>query len=102
MNNLSLLEVRPLVAAANAVRRQRAASGSAVGSDGRRAERHLDVLFRISHTLAVYGTPPRADIDATGRLAPPLPIAEGRAVLPTRVCKTRSQVKLAALLGGGS
>src|ERR671912_2696094 len=56
MNNLSLLEVRPLVAAANAVRRQRAASGSAVGSDGRRAEQQLDDLFRTSHTLAVYGT----------------------------------------------
>ncbi len=44
------------MAAANAVRRQRDASGSAVGSDGRRAERQLDALYRISHTLAVYGT----------------------------------------------
>ncbi|MDQ5812195.1 MAG: hypothetical protein M3358_15950, partial [Actinomycetota bacterium] len=44
------------MAAANAVRRQRDASGSASGSDGRRAERHLDDLFRTSHTLAVYGT----------------------------------------------
>src|SRR5829696_7348860 len=56
MNDLSLPEVRRLVAAANAVRRQRDASGSAVGSDGRRAERQLDALFRTSHTLAVYGT----------------------------------------------
>jgi gamma-glutamylcyclotransferase (GGCT)/AIG2-like uncharacterized protein YtfP len=56
MNDLSLPEVRRLVAAANAERRQRDASGSAVGSDGRRAERRLDALFRTSHTLAVYGT----------------------------------------------
>src|SRR5215207_10616009 len=56
MNDLSLPNVRRLVAAANAVRRQRDASGSAVGSDGRRAERRLDALFRTSHTLAVYGT----------------------------------------------
>ena len=44
------------MAAANAVRRRRDASGSAVGSDGRRAERQLDALFRTSHKLAVYGT----------------------------------------------
>jgi hypothetical protein len=56
MDSLSLPEVRRLVAAANAVRRQRDASGSASGSDGRRAERQLDDLFRTSHTLAVYGT----------------------------------------------
>jgi len=56
MDDLSLPEVRRLVAAANAVRRQRDASGSAVGSDSRRAERQLNVLFRTSHTLAVYGT----------------------------------------------
>ncbi len=56
MDDLSLPEVRRLVAAANAVRRQRDASGSAVGSDGRGAERQLDALFRTSHTLAVYGT----------------------------------------------
>jgi gamma-glutamylcyclotransferase (GGCT)/AIG2-like uncharacterized protein YtfP len=56
MDDLSLPEVRRLVAAANAVRRQRDASGSVVGSDGRRAERQLDALYRISHTLAVYGT----------------------------------------------
>jgi gamma-glutamylcyclotransferase (GGCT)/AIG2-like uncharacterized protein YtfP len=57
MDDLSLPEVRRLVAAANAVRRQSDASGSAaVGSDGRSAERQLDDLFRTSHTLAVYGT----------------------------------------------
>ncbi len=56
MDDLSLPEVRRLVAAANAARWQRDASGSAVGSDGRRAERQLDALFRTSHTLAVYGT----------------------------------------------
>ena len=56
MDELSLPEVRRLVAAANAVRQQRDASGSAAGSDGRGAERQLDALFRTSHTLAVYGT----------------------------------------------
>src|SRR5918996_5344290 len=56
MDDLTLPEVRRLVAAANAVRQQRDASGSAVGSDGRCAERQLDALFRTSHTLAVYGT----------------------------------------------
>jgi gamma-glutamylcyclotransferase (GGCT)/AIG2-like uncharacterized protein YtfP len=56
MDDLSLPEVRRLVAAANAVRRQRGASGNAVGSEGRYAERQLDALFRTSHTLAVYGT----------------------------------------------
>ncbi len=56
MDDLSLPEVRRLVAAANAVRRQRDASGSAVVSDGRGAERQLDDLFGTSHTLAVYGT----------------------------------------------
>jgi gamma-glutamylcyclotransferase (GGCT)/AIG2-like uncharacterized protein YtfP len=56
MNDLSLPEVRRLVAAANAVRRQRDASGSAGGSDGRHAERRLDALFGTSHTLVVYGT----------------------------------------------
>jgi gamma-glutamylcyclotransferase (GGCT)/AIG2-like uncharacterized protein YtfP len=57
MDALSLPEVRGLVAAANAVRWRRDASGSAVVvSDGRRAERQLDALFRTSHTLAVYGT----------------------------------------------
>src|SRR5215208_584615 len=56
MDDLSLLEVRRLVAAANALRWRRDASSSAVGSDGRRAERQLDDLFRTSHTLAVYGT----------------------------------------------
>ena len=50
-------EVRRLVVAANAVRRQRDSSGSAMGLHGRCAERQLDApLFRTSHTLAVYGT----------------------------------------------
>ena len=56
MDDLSLPEVKRLVAAANAVRQQRYTSGSAMEPDGRRAERQLDVLFRTSHTLAVYGT----------------------------------------------
>jgi gamma-glutamylcyclotransferase (GGCT)/AIG2-like uncharacterized protein YtfP len=56
MDDLSLPEVRRLVDAANALRRQGDASGGAVGSDRRRAERRLDDLFRTSHTLAVYGT----------------------------------------------
>ena len=56
MDDLSLSEVRRLVAAANAVRRQREASGSAVGSEGRCAERRLAARFRTSHSLAVYGT----------------------------------------------
>jgi gamma-glutamylcyclotransferase (GGCT)/AIG2-like uncharacterized protein YtfP len=56
MDNLSLPELRRLVVAANAARRQRDASGGAAGSDGRRAERRLDALFSTSHTLAVYGT----------------------------------------------
>ena len=56
MDDVSLPEVRRLVAAANAVRWQRDASGSAAGSDGRRAERQLDALFGTGHTLAVYGT----------------------------------------------
>ncbi len=56
MHDLALSEVRRLVAAANAVRWRRDASGSAVGSDGHRAEQQLDALFRTSHTLAVYGT----------------------------------------------
>ncbi len=56
MDDVSLPELRRLVAAANAARRQRDASGSAAESDGRRAERRLDDLFRTSHALAVYGT----------------------------------------------
>jgi gamma-glutamylcyclotransferase (GGCT)/AIG2-like uncharacterized protein YtfP len=56
MDDLSLPEVRRLLAAANAVRRLGDASASALESDGRRAERRLDALFRTSHTLAVYGT----------------------------------------------
>ena len=56
MDDVPLPEMRRLVAAANAVRQQRDASGSAAGSDGRRAERQLDALFGTGHTLAVYGT----------------------------------------------
>src|SRR5215218_2134489 len=56
MDDSSLPEVRELVAAANAVRWRRDATGSALGSDGRRAERRLDALFGTGHTLAVYGT----------------------------------------------
>jgi len=55
MDDVSLPKLRRLVAAANAARRQRDASGGAAESDGRRAERRLDDLFRTSHTLAVYG-----------------------------------------------
>jgi gamma-glutamylcyclotransferase (GGCT)/AIG2-like uncharacterized protein YtfP len=56
MDDLPLPEVRRLVAAANALRRQSDASGSARGSDARHAERHLDDIFGTCHTLAVYGT----------------------------------------------
>jgi gamma-glutamylcyclotransferase (GGCT)/AIG2-like uncharacterized protein YtfP len=56
MDDLSLPEVRRLVDAANALRRQGGASGCAAGLDGRRAEQPLDDLFSTSHTLAVYGT----------------------------------------------
>ena len=66
MDDLSLPEVRRLVAAANALRRQGDALGSAAGSDPRRAEQHLDAFFGSSHTLAVYGTL------APGRLLAPL------------------------------
>ena len=56
MEEVSLSEVRRLVDAANAARRQSDASGVAVGSDDGRAERRLDALFGTGHTLAVYGT----------------------------------------------
>src|SRR5829696_9804203 len=56
MNDLTLPKVSCLVDAANAVRRKSDASGSAEGSEGRRAEQRLDVLFGSSHTLAGYGT----------------------------------------------
>ena len=56
MDDLSLPEVRRLVDAVNAERRQSDASGSAAGSEGSRAERRLDDLFGTGHTLAVYGT----------------------------------------------
>ena len=45
MDDLSLPEVRRLVAAANAVRQQRDTSGSAMESDGPCAERQLDAIF---------------------------------------------------------
>src|SRR5215210_2258175 len=57
MDEVSLSEVRRLVDAANAARRQSsAASDGAAGSDGGRAERRLDALFGTGHTLTVYGT----------------------------------------------
>lgn len=56
MSDLSLADVRRLVAAANAARWPSDASESAVGWDGGEAERHLDALFGINQTLAVYGT----------------------------------------------
>jgi gamma-glutamylcyclotransferase (GGCT)/AIG2-like uncharacterized protein YtfP len=56
MDDLSLPEVERLVAAANAVRQCRDASGGEAESDGRRAERRLDALFRAGHRLAAYGT----------------------------------------------
>jgi gamma-glutamylcyclotransferase (GGCT)/AIG2-like uncharacterized protein YtfP len=56
MEEMSLSEVRRLVDAANAARRQGDASGGAAGSDDGRAERRLDALFGTGHTLAVYGT----------------------------------------------
>ncbi len=56
MEEVTLYEVRRLVDAANAARRQSDASGGTVGSDDGRAERRLDALFGTGHTLAVYGT----------------------------------------------
>ena len=56
MDDLSLPEVRRLVDAVNAERRQSDASGSAAGSEESRVERRLDDLFGTGHTLAVYGT----------------------------------------------
>jgi hypothetical protein len=56
VDEVSLSEVRRLVDAANAVRRQSDASGVAVGSYDVRAERRLDALFGTGRTLAVYGT----------------------------------------------
>ena len=56
MDDLSLSEVEHLVAAANAVRRRRDASGGKAESDGLRAERRLDAHFGAGHRLAVYGT----------------------------------------------
>jgi gamma-glutamylcyclotransferase (GGCT)/AIG2-like uncharacterized protein YtfP len=56
VDEVSLSEVRGLVDAANAARRQSDASGVAVESDDGRAERRLDALFGTGCTLAVYGT----------------------------------------------
>ena len=56
VDEVSLSEVRRLVDAANAARRQSDASGVAVGSYDGRAERRLDALFGTGRTLAVYGT----------------------------------------------
>lgn len=53
MNDLPLPEVMRLVAAANAARRRREASGSPLESD---PEGRLETLFRTGHRLAVYGT----------------------------------------------
>ncbi|MCE7984667.1 MAG: hypothetical protein DYG89_26140 [Caldilinea sp. CFX5] len=56
MTDLALTEAQRLVAAANAARWQRAASGRAIESEDSDAERELDALFKTNHTLAVYGT----------------------------------------------
>jgi gamma-glutamylcyclotransferase (GGCT)/AIG2-like uncharacterized protein YtfP len=53
---ISLAEVSRLVAAANAARWQSDISGRAEEPSAADAERQLDALFRINHTLAVYGT----------------------------------------------
>lgn len=56
MGDLSLLEIRRLVAAANAVRGPYAALDHRVRADGSDAERQLDTLFATSCRLAVYGS----------------------------------------------
>lgn len=56
MDNLSLLEVSRLIAAANALRWQPDAADIAMESAGRRTEEQLEALFNTSHTLAVYGS----------------------------------------------
>ncbi len=56
MDDPLLPKVWHLVDAAIAPRWWRDASGSAAGSDARRAERRLDDLFGTGHTLATYGT----------------------------------------------
>lgn len=56
IDNLSLPELRRLVADANAGRWPLDARAGAADSDSHRAERQLDALFRTSQTLAVYGT----------------------------------------------
>jgi len=56
MTDLSLDEVRRLVAAANASRWPSDASDAATQSAGVDAERQLDGLYGTGHTLAVYGS----------------------------------------------
>jgi len=56
MEGLSLADVTRLVSAANAARRRSGASGQAHAPGAADAERRLEALFGISHTLAVYGT----------------------------------------------
>jgi gamma-glutamylcyclotransferase (GGCT)/AIG2-like uncharacterized protein YtfP len=56
MVDLSLAEVTRWVTAANAVRWGSEASGQVHEAGAVDAERRLEALFRISHTLAVYGT----------------------------------------------
>jgi gamma-glutamylcyclotransferase (GGCT)/AIG2-like uncharacterized protein YtfP len=56
MVDFSPTEVNRLVAAANAARWRGNVSGRAEEASEVDAERHLDALFRTSHTLAVYGT----------------------------------------------
>jgi gamma-glutamylcyclotransferase (GGCT)/AIG2-like uncharacterized protein YtfP len=56
MVDLSLAEVTHLISAANAARWQSDISGQAHAPAAMDAERRIEALFRISHTLAVYGT----------------------------------------------
>src|SRR5215216_4369161 len=56
MVDLSLAEVTRWVTAANAVRWGSEASGQVHEAGAVDAERRLEARFRISHTLAVYGT----------------------------------------------
>jgi gamma-glutamylcyclotransferase (GGCT)/AIG2-like uncharacterized protein YtfP len=56
MADLSLAEVTRLVTAANATRWRSDVSGQAHAPGAVDAERRLEALFRLSHTLAVYGT----------------------------------------------
>jgi gamma-glutamylcyclotransferase (GGCT)/AIG2-like uncharacterized protein YtfP len=54
--NISLAEATRLVAAANAARGRSNVSRQADALDAVDAERRLEALFSIGHTLAVYGT----------------------------------------------